>query len=75
MDRTREHHVKQSKPGSERQRLRVFFHMWKTDLKDKCIYKCKHDHIHIYMENMCVIVGLFGGTQKEKEKKRMIANY
>jgi hypothetical protein len=25
------HHVKQSNPGSENQRLHFFFHMWKAD--------------------------------------------
>jgi hypothetical protein len=45
MDGTRDHQIKQSKPGSERQRLRGFYHMWKIDPKDKCIHKYKHDHI------------------------------
>jgi hypothetical protein len=36
-----------SKPGSERQSLHVFSHMWKIDPKDKCIYKKKHIHIYI----------------------------
>jgi hypothetical protein len=29
-------------------KLHVFSHMQKTDPKDKCIHKNKHDHIHIY---------------------------
>jgi hypothetical protein len=47
--------VKQSKPGSERQRWHVFSHMWKIDPKDKHIqkYKCvciyTYIYIHIYM--------------------------
>jgi hypothetical protein len=42
-DGIREHHVK---PGSEDQRSHVFPHMWKLDLKDKCIpnvYVCVYD--------------------------------
>jgi hypothetical protein len=31
--------VKRSKPGSERQSLHVFPHMWKIDPKDKHIHK------------------------------------
>jgi hypothetical protein len=38
-----------SKPGSERQRLHVFSHMWKTDPKDKHMHKKTHDHIQTYM--------------------------
>jgi hypothetical protein len=44
--------------------------MWKTDLKDKCIHKSKHDNIHIYIENMFVRVELFCGTGGRKERKR-----
>jgi hypothetical protein len=32
--------------------------MWKLELKDKCIHKYIHDHMHIYGENMTVTVGL-----------------
>jgi hypothetical protein len=32
MDGTGEHHLKQSLPGSEGQKLHVFSHMWNTDL-------------------------------------------
>jgi hypothetical protein len=45
MDGTGDHHVKQSKPGLERQRLHVFFHIWKIDPKDKHIHNYKHDHM------------------------------
>jgi hypothetical protein len=34
---------------SQAQRLHVFSHMWKTNPKDKHIYKNKHDHIQIQM--------------------------
>jgi hypothetical protein len=63
MDGTEAHHIKPSKPSSERQRSHVFFHMWKLDLKDKHIHKYIHDHIyHVYIQNMFVIMGLFVGT-------------
>jgi hypothetical protein len=42
-------HVKLSKPGSERQRLNVFSHMYRIDSKDKLVHKYKHDHINIHM--------------------------
>jgi hypothetical protein len=45
MDAVGGHHVKRSKPGSERQRPCVFSHMWKIDPEDKHIYKNKHDYI------------------------------
>jgi hypothetical protein len=32
VNRTRDHHVKQSKPVSQRQRLTVFPHIWKLDI-------------------------------------------
>jgi hypothetical protein len=32
MDGTREHHLKQIKPGSESQKLHVFSHMWNIEL-------------------------------------------
>jgi hypothetical protein len=44
MDGTGDYHIKQNKPGLERQKLHVFSHMWKMDSKDKCVHKCKHDH-------------------------------
>jgi hypothetical protein len=50
MNGTGDHHIKQSKPGSERQRSHVFSNMWKIDPKDKCIHECKHDHIYIHIE-------------------------
>jgi hypothetical protein len=39
MARTGDHHVKRSKPGSERQKLHISPHIWKLDQKDKCIHK------------------------------------
>jgi hypothetical protein len=42
-------HVKWSKPGSEKQRLHVFLHMWKIDPKDKHIHKNEHEHIQTFM--------------------------
>jgi hypothetical protein len=50
----------------------VFFHMWRIDPKDKCIYK--HDHVYIDMwrkkererENMSVTMGLFERTRKRR---------
>jgi hypothetical protein len=53
MDGTGEHHVKQSKPDSERQKLHVSSHMWKTDPKYKIT------KMIIYKKNMFAIVGLF----------------
>jgi hypothetical protein len=48
--------------------------MWKIDPKDKCIHENNHDHMHIYMQNMFVIVELLYGTWwggwKEKENDR-----
>jgi hypothetical protein len=55
---------------SERQRLHVFSHLWKIDPKDNGIHKNKHDHIHIYIENMFVIVELLYGTLGRRERKR-----
>jgi hypothetical protein len=40
--------LKQSKPGSESQKLHVFYGIWKIDTKDKCIHKNKHDHMYNY---------------------------
>jgi hypothetical protein len=59
MDGNGNHHVKQSKPDSEKQRLHVSSHMWKIDPKDK--------HHHLY--NMSLIVRLFEGTREGKERK------
>jgi hypothetical protein len=55
---------------TQRQRPRVFSHMWKTDPKDKHIHKNKHDHIQIHMQNMVVTVELLYGTWGERERKR-----
>jgi hypothetical protein len=41
MNGTIDHHVKESKPGSERQRPHIFSHMWNTDPKDRHIHKYK----------------------------------
>jgi hypothetical protein len=49
MDATGEHHVKLSKPDSERQRPYVFSSMWKTDPKHKHMHKNNHDHIQTHM--------------------------
>jgi hypothetical protein len=68
-DRTGDHHVKRSKPGSERQSSRIFSHMWKIDQKDKHIHKCKYYHIYIERENMFSIVGLFDETKGRRERK------
>jgi hypothetical protein len=38
MDGSRDHHVKQSKPGSERQISHIFFHVWDLDLKTQNKY-------------------------------------
>jgi hypothetical protein len=50
------HHVKWSKPGSERKRPHVFSHTWKVDPKDKHIHKNKHDHTQTHIYNMFVTV-------------------
>jgi hypothetical protein len=52
MNGTGDHHVNQSKPDSKKQRPHIFSHMWKIDLKDKYTHKCKHDHIHKYIEQV-----------------------
>jgi hypothetical protein len=49
MGGTRDHHVKLTKPGSERQKSGVFSYTWKTDPKDKCIHEYKHDHTHMHI--------------------------
>jgi hypothetical protein len=49
MDAVREHLVKCSKHGSERQRQHIFSHMWKIDPKDKHIHKNKPDHTQTHM--------------------------
>jgi hypothetical protein len=49
MDTIGGYHIKGSKPGSETQRLHVFFNTWKTDPKDKHIHKNKHDHIQMHI--------------------------
>jgi hypothetical protein len=50
MDGTGGHHVKQSKPGSGRQRSHVLPLTWKLHLKDKCIHKCASPDIHTCIE-------------------------
>jgi hypothetical protein len=45
MDGGEDNNIKQSKPGSERQRLHAFSHMWKINPEDKHIHKYKHNHI------------------------------
>jgi hypothetical protein len=35
MDGTRDHHIKQNKPDSERQIPHVFFHMWNLYVRSK----------------------------------------
>jgi hypothetical protein len=72
MDETVERHVKGSRQGSKSQRLYIFSHMWKLDLKVKCTHKYTCDHMYvvyiIYMyiynerENKIVLVGLSKGT-------------
>jgi hypothetical protein len=54
MDGTEDYHVRQSKPGSERQRSHVFSHMWKLDLKNKCIYKCVYDLTHTCVKKIYI---------------------
>jgi hypothetical protein len=49
VDGTREHHVKWSKPGSERKRLHVFSHMRKTEPKIN-IYTDKKWALHFLLE-------------------------
>jgi hypothetical protein len=57
MDGAGDHYAKNSKPGSERQRLHVFYHMWKKDPNAKYIHKYKHDDIYIY--SVFAIVGVW----------------
>jgi hypothetical protein len=46
--------------------------MIKIDLKDKHIYKTKHDHIQTYMKNTFVIVELPYGTRGEEGKEKNV---
>jgi hypothetical protein len=39
IDETGDHNVKRSKPGSERQKSHVVFHMWKPDYLYVYIYR------------------------------------
>jgi hypothetical protein len=64
------HHIKWSKPGSERQKLRIFSHTWKIDPKDKHIHKHKHDYIQTHMKNMFIIAELLMERGKEKENDK-----
>jgi hypothetical protein len=50
MDGTGEHQVKQSSPGSKGQRAYTFPHMWKPDIKNKCIHKYMILYTHMYVE-------------------------
>jgi hypothetical protein len=50
MDGTRDHHVKQSKLGSERERSHAFTHTWKLDLKGKH----KHKYLHDPVNTICI---------------------
>jgi hypothetical protein len=71
MDETGEHHVKQSKPGWEGQRLNVFPHIWKLDLKNvsKNTYMI---HTHTYREHDCNSGTVWGAQGEVGKKKRMI---
>jgi hypothetical protein len=68
VDETGEHHVKQSKPGSERQTLMSPL-IWTINPKDKYIRKHKHDHIHMYRECVCNS-GNVQWDSGRKERKR-----
>jgi hypothetical protein len=63
MDGTGKHNVKRSKPDSGGHRSHIFSHMWKPDLKDKCIHKYISDHIYIY-------VYIYGETDRQKQRQR-----
>jgi hypothetical protein len=60
-----------------------FPHIWKLNLKDKCIHKYIYDlmHTHIYkktereVENMIVIVYLSEGKGGREKKEREIYQY
>jgi hypothetical protein len=50
--------------------------MWKADPNEKCIHKNRHDHIHIYMQNMFVIMDVRGaGTRKKNVRESTISKY
>jgi hypothetical protein len=66
MDETGGYHIKWSKPFSEGQRLTVFPHMLKLDLKDKCIHKCMCDLI--YMEAIHTVLYIFTYRGRKKER-------
>jgi hypothetical protein len=74
-------HIKQSKSGSERHGSHVFFHMWKLDLKDKCIHKYiisfiyiytyfKYVFLNMYIYKMFAIVRLFERIRGRWERKK-----
>jgi hypothetical protein len=52
----------------------VLILLYCIDPKNKCIYKTKHDHTHLHIEQF-VIVELFYGTQGRGEKKREWESY
>jgi hypothetical protein len=52
MDAVGGHHIKCSKPGSEKQRACVFSHMCMIDPKNKHIHQNKHYHIQPYVEHV-----------------------
>jgi hypothetical protein len=66
MNGTGDHHANWSKPGLEGL-------IWKMDTKYKCTHKYKHDHIHVYIENMfeiyCAITLGIGGRGLENGRE------
>jgi hypothetical protein len=52
MDGTGDHRVKQSEPGSERQRSHIFSPMWKIDSKGKCIHKYNKSVVVDYLRGL-----------------------
>jgi hypothetical protein len=40
------------------------------DPKDKCVHKNKHEHIHIYIQNMFVTVELLWDSGEEGKERQ-----
>jgi hypothetical protein len=60
MDGNEEHHLKWSKPGSKGQSLHGFPHLWKLDLKEKCIQKYMYYPIYgIYIWNPYIFDNIY----------------
>jgi hypothetical protein len=65
-----EHHVKWSKPGSERQRPHEFCHTWKIEPKDKHIHKKQTwSYTNSFVEHVCNSGAILWNLGKEGKKR------